>query len=202
MPEMDGLEASRRIVGNRAKDRRPKIIALTADALSEDRQKCLDAGMDDYLSKPVRLADVVKVLERWGKGVQSAKEELRTESGKEFTPFEQEVLKQLKDFGILDERPFIASLIKEFLKSVVDMMDALASAQARGDANKVGHLAHTLKGSFITFNLPSISSLCSTIEKLSGEGDPARLGALIEELRQSFDRVKPDLDKLRVKLEE
>ena len=60
MPELDGLEASRRI----CRDQRPRIIAMTANAMEEDRQACLEAGMDDYLSKPVRLPNLQRALER------------------------------------------------------------------------------------------------------------------------------------------
>jgi PAS domain S-box-containing protein len=70
MPEMDGLEASRRIVSKWREDERPIIVALTADALKGDRDKCVEAGMDDYLTKPVRMEEVRKGLERWSVLVQ------------------------------------------------------------------------------------------------------------------------------------
>ena len=65
MPEMDGLEATRKIVNSHRASGRPKIIALTADAMSGDKEKCIEAGMDDYISKPVRLEDVLSILKRW-----------------------------------------------------------------------------------------------------------------------------------------
>jgi PAS domain S-box-containing protein len=73
MPEMDGLEASRRIVSTRREHERPVIIALTADALQGDREKCIEAGMDDYLTKPVRMEDVRKGLEKWAVIIQKKK---------------------------------------------------------------------------------------------------------------------------------
>ncbi len=65
MPEMDGYEASRQIVHTIPKDRRPVIIAMTAHALQGDRERCLEAGMDDYLSKPILINDVRRCLEKW-----------------------------------------------------------------------------------------------------------------------------------------
>ncbi|PWK79163.1 signal transduction histidine kinase [Mucilaginibacter oryzae] len=65
MPEMDGLEATRFIRGNMHEQ--PVIIAMTANAMPEDRQACLDAGMNDYLSKPMKLSDLMEMLEKWGK---------------------------------------------------------------------------------------------------------------------------------------
>ena len=64
MPEMDGLEATRNIL-ERYGERRPTIVAMTANAMAEDRALCLDAGMDDYLAKPANLAAVESVLARW-----------------------------------------------------------------------------------------------------------------------------------------
>ena len=65
MPEMDGLEATRKIVNAMQSSERPKIIALTANSMSGDREKCIDAGMDDYLTKPVRLEELLSSLKRW-----------------------------------------------------------------------------------------------------------------------------------------
>ncbi len=73
MPEMDGLEASRRIRRTVPADRQPKIIALTANAMQGDREICLDAGMDDYISKPVKMHEIVAAIRR-----QFAKDKLPT----------------------------------------------------------------------------------------------------------------------------
>jgi CheY-like chemotaxis protein len=62
MPEMDGLEASRRITASWPAGRRPRIVAMTANAMQGDREMCLAAGMDDYLSKPIRLEELVEAL--------------------------------------------------------------------------------------------------------------------------------------------
>src|SRR5262245_17880005 len=66
MPEMDGLEAARRICARWTADKRPRIIAMTGNAFLGDREKCLQAGMDDYISKPVRINELQSALERWG----------------------------------------------------------------------------------------------------------------------------------------
>ena len=64
MPEMDGLEATRAICGEWAADRRPRIVALTANVMKEDRDACFAAGMDDYVGKPVRVEELMSVLSR------------------------------------------------------------------------------------------------------------------------------------------
>src|SRR5947209_619340 len=65
MPEMDGYEASRQIRHNERGGRRMPIIAMTADAVADERDRCLAAGMDDYITKPIKLHVVAAVLERW-----------------------------------------------------------------------------------------------------------------------------------------
>jgi CheY-like chemotaxis protein len=62
MPEMDGLEASRRITARWQRDARPRIVAMTANAMDGDREMCLAAGMDDYLTKPIRVDELVAAL--------------------------------------------------------------------------------------------------------------------------------------------
>ena len=64
MPELDGLEASRQICQRWARGERPRIIGLTANAMEGDRELCLEAGMDDYVSKPIRLEELVGALSR------------------------------------------------------------------------------------------------------------------------------------------
>ena len=65
MPEMDGLEATTIIRSGNRRDRRPYIIALTAAAMPEDEEKCMEAGMDDFITKPIRIPDLINVLERY-----------------------------------------------------------------------------------------------------------------------------------------
>jgi len=72
MPEMDGLEATRQIRAGWPAEARPVIIAMTAAATRTDRDQCLDAGMDDFVTKPVRLDDLRRVIERWGQSINSA----------------------------------------------------------------------------------------------------------------------------------
>ncbi len=74
MPEMDGLEASRQITGKWSADARPRIIAMTANAMQGDREMCLTAGMDDYITKPIRVDQLVEALHHvpQRKGMQGA----------------------------------------------------------------------------------------------------------------------------------
>jgi CheY-like chemotaxis protein len=64
MPEMDGLEASRQICSRWSREERPRIIGVTANAMQGDRERCLEAGMDDYVSKPIRVEELISALDK------------------------------------------------------------------------------------------------------------------------------------------
>ena len=66
MPEMDGIEATEKIIETISIVKQPKVIALTANAMSGDRENCLRAGMVDYMAKPVKLKELQKMIEKWG----------------------------------------------------------------------------------------------------------------------------------------
>lgn len=200
MPVMDGLETTRKIVATRGTAGRPRIIALTADAMSEDKQKCLDAGMDDYLSKPVRINEVIAMLNRWGGGTAEAPVPQPATAKPELTDFESMVLKQLREFGIAEERAFTAGLLNDFLKSARDMIASAKKAHGEKNASRLNHLAHTLKGSFTTFNLPELSALCFAIEKRAEHNEMEGLEMMLDELQHSFERVRPLLEDLQKKL--
>ncbi len=74
MPELDGLETTRSI--RRGHNDQPIIIAMTANAMAEDKEACLNAGMDDYVSKPIRLDELVKLLERWATFLQKKQKQV------------------------------------------------------------------------------------------------------------------------------
>ena len=66
MPEMDGIEATEKIIETIPIDKQPKVIAVTANSMAEDREKCLKAGMVDYMAKPILLYELQKMIEKWG----------------------------------------------------------------------------------------------------------------------------------------
>ncbi|MDF1667218.1 MAG: response regulator, partial [Planctomycetota bacterium] len=90
MPEMDGLEASRKICSQWAKDERPKIIAMTANAMSGDRDVCLRAGMDDYLSKPVQVQALQQALLTVGEEMQATQAESESPKDSNDSPSQPE----------------------------------------------------------------------------------------------------------------
>jgi response regulator RpfG family c-di-GMP phosphodiesterase len=200
MPEMDGLEASRRIVNARKPENRPKIVALTADAMSEDRQKCFDAGMDDYLSKPVHMDDVAAILNQWHPPARKQVETPKEEESKEFLEFEQTVLLRLKEFGVAGDPAFVVGLLKEFVENARQLIGEASAVYARRDSERLDYICHTLKGIFTTFNLPRLMALAAAIELQAEKNELDGLDKNLEELRTEFENVLPHLMTLKEKL--
>ena len=200
MPEMDGLEATRRIVNSRSFGDRPRIIALTADAMLEDRQRCIDAGMDDYLSKPVRLDDVEAVLNRWRPAIAPPEAVVPGEETSDFIEFEKTVLVRLNDFGVTGDPAFVVGLLDDFVGTARQLLKEASVAYEQRNNERLDYVAHTLKGSFTTFNLTSLMLVAAEIEKRAEANELAGLDAKIGELQSMFDIAYPLLMTLRGKL--
>jgi CheY-like chemotaxis protein len=162
MPEMDGLEATRQIIA-RYGDDRPRIIALTANATREDRQICLAAGMDDYLSKPVLVGDLVMALEQAKPGAGNAglaPGEGAT-SNEEIAMLSLEALRRTSGGDADFERDILHTYLKDSPYLAAKMQNALDA----GDADELHYAAHTLKSSSRIVVAMAFARLCETIEQ-------------------------------------
>jgi signal transduction histidine kinase/DNA-binding response OmpR family regulator len=184
MPEMNGLEASRSICARWPPERRPRIIAMTAEALRGDRESCLAAGMDDYLAKPVRLEELALALgkRRPADGHAPSAELLAATPKEAEATIDRLVLDQIReDLG----RATMRKVIAEFLRSSPSLIATLREAAARGDAAAIQALAHNMKGTSATLGAVALSHGCAELEDLSRSGsvtDAADRVAAIENL--------------------
>ena len=179
MPEMDGLEATRRI-HRMFKKNRPYIVAATANALQEERRMCLAAGMDDHLSKPIRMDDLIAALRKCPAAASGG------------PALDRAALDQL--VVNLGEREVVAELITVFLSDAPKLLESLRGAMAAGDAQEVRRAAHTLKSSSAPFGAAVLSELCGRLEEM------ARIGAL-EGASGVLDRVEINYEQVRNALE-
>jgi len=180
MPEMDGLSVTREI----RKDRRWQdlpIIALTAHAIKGDRQACLAAGMNGYLSKPINIADLEEVIVRHTTGGASDLES--TEHSRSLSD------SRLADGGVLDmadalertdgDRHFLAEMVKVMLEDLPARIQVIRESLAAGDAVAICQTAHTVKGMAATVSARPIMSLAVEIEQM---GRDNQLHAIEESL--------------------
>jgi CheY-like chemotaxis protein/HPt (histidine-containing phosphotransfer) domain-containing protein len=191
MPGMDGLEASRELCSRLARPERPQIVAMTAAAMSGDRDRCLAAGMDDYLVKPVSLDELRRVLAQC-----AASSTPPATTHAPAVPAERHrdapdrcVLDQLReDLGGTEA---LREIVESFLQRAPAMLARLRNAASRGDAAELGVVAHGLKGTSATLGASTLSERCAELEQAARAGDlgdiEARL-AVIETVYRVAER--------------
>ncbi len=170
MPEMDGLEATREIL-RRWPERRPTIIALTANAMVGDREMFLQAGMDDYLSKPIRVSELVQALEGTFDQQSSAftDEKLESETEKPAVVLDARAFRQLRD-TVGDDDQIIIEFIDAFLEDAPTLIEDLRRAVEKCDASGARLAAHSLKSNSATFGALELSELCRQLEMMFKDG--------------------------------
>jgi len=195
MPEMDGLEATRllrkrqMIGGYNHYQSRIIIVAMTAHAMQGDREKCLAAGMDDYLAKPVRPKDVRDMLERWGSKLlpeaRPAAPAPAITPGTE-PPVDMDRMKDLTD-GDADG---LRELVEMFLKQTHKQFEQMEAAIQAGKADDVRRVAHSCAGASATLGMTHLVPKLRELEKLGASGALPNAAQLCGEARQEYARVQ------------
>jgi CheY-like chemotaxis protein len=196
MPEMDGLEASRRIGEMDLGDRRPRIVALTANALMEDRQACRASGMDDYLSKPVQVKELQVVLERCGRWAQ---DRARTTGPAEAAPeaamppaapmIDPTVLETLRQMGTGSGADVIGDQQRLFRADGDPLLLAMREAVERGDASGLKQAAHSLKGAASNLGASALAVSCGRLEAMGRADSIGDADTVLPGLEQQYHAV-------------
>ena len=199
MPEMDGYEATRRIRADQSLARQPKIIAVTAHAMAGDSAKCLAAGMDDYISKPVKLEDLGAKIAHWESvsregeaGCAAALAPGRLEPGGP-PAIAPERLQTLRELDVDGDAGFFLSLLDTFLQSARADIEAIQEALERGAFGKLRDKAHSLKGSSRNIGAEGIGEICQELEALAEGKTQQGAGELLERLACEFARAEQQI---------
>jgi PAS domain S-box-containing protein len=188
MPEMDGFEAARRIREMRNGRGAPRVIGITALAMKGDRERCLDAGMDDYISKPIRPEELQRALERSAPLAPPA-----AACPPEAPVVDAEALARLRELQEPGEPDFVTELIDHLLDEMPERLDRLAELVSAGDARGAERLAHSMKGSCANLGVVAMARACQAIELRASEGSLEGVAELLEGLRREFARAVPVL---------
>jgi signal transduction histidine kinase/DNA-binding response OmpR family regulator/HPt (histidine-containing phosphotransfer) domain-containing protein len=217
MPEMDGLEATRQIRQRWGVGRPPRIVAMTANTMQGDREICLAAGMDDYVSKPIRLPLLVEALERGAEAIRTLRDADAAANGAPAAACAIGVLggpggpgapgpdaggaEQEAD-GVLDQAAlanllamggsdpqFLAELVGTFLEDAPQLLSQLRAAVAAADAATVRLVAHGLKSNGAEFGALAFSELCKELEAMGRVGQLDGAEALLARVETSFGPV-------------
>jgi CheY-like chemotaxis protein/HPt (histidine-containing phosphotransfer) domain-containing protein len=189
MPVMDGLEASRRINREMPAGQRPRIIAMTANAMQGDRETCLAAGMDDYLSKPIRREELAAAL---------ARSESHTVSADDWGPVEEVGDADPVDLAQLEaavgDPRFVRELISTFLNDAPALVGTLRSSLEQRDLEELRRAAHTLKSNGRTFGATTLATLSEELERSAQTGALGDAAELVSRTEREYARVEDALE--------
>ena len=198
MPEMDGLEAARKICERWPAEKRPRIIAMTGNALMGDREKCLAAGMDDYISKPVRIAELQTALERWGP-LRARKSDTAFVSRAQTLASEELIdpalIAELRDMPPVDGVNMLQELIDLFLEGAPQRIAQLAHS-INDPPNLLFH-AHALKSMSLNLGAKRLVEVSRQLEELGRTGKLEGAAALLQELQSAFAQTQTHLIPMR-----
>ncbi len=196
MPVMDGYEATTEIRKAEAQKRGRKripIVAMTAHAIKEYIERCLEAGMDDYISKPVRRSDLLKMVDKWTSQTLPAKDgpEINSLMEKEKNPEDQAVMDYegaLYEFG--DDRVFLQEVMEGFAQNVEKQLVLIRQAIMDGDTALAGKEAHSIKGGAANLKAYELSEVAAGMEKLGKAGNCDGLKQKLPEMEEAFGRLR------------
>jgi CheY-like chemotaxis protein len=160
MPRMDGYDATRVVRDHEPADRRVPIIAMTASVLAGERERCLEAGMDDFLTKPVDSAELERVVRRWTRSTADVSGGRPPASGGERSVAEA-------DGVVLDRErvQLLEELTKDGAAHIHDQVAAIRTAIEADDAELASTCAHLVKGSALNLGLPLVADAASRLEQ-------------------------------------
>ncbi|MEH2241320.1 MAG: response regulator [Nostoc sp.] len=214
MPEMDGLEATRRICQEWGVGFRPHIIAITANAMRGDREVCLAAGMDDYISKPIQLQELAQALTKCppqrsseftsivklGKvmslELQPSQNILQSGQNQTFktTKIDAKILQSLRNM-LKGDRVAFAELIEYYLTETPRLMQYISTAITTQDTQTIWKTAHQLKSSSASVGAMALAQLCRVLETQGRSSKLENSLELFSQLYQEYEQVKTALQK-------
>jgi two-component system sensor histidine kinase/response regulator len=184
MPEMGGFEATAEI---RARERQTgrylPVVAMTAHAMKGDRERCLEAGMDDYVSKPIQADELIRVMDRVLVANLPASES-RPQIADELAFDPEAALAQMEG-----DEAFLAEIIEVFLKDLPDQVAALRESLANEDADTLRRTAQALKGAASNLCAPRTCAAAQQLEAIGHSGILTGAPQAVRALQQELDRL-------------
>lgn len=201
MPEMDGLTATEHICCEWTAESRPRIIAMTANAMMGDREKCLAVGMDDYVSKPIRVEELREALSRCQPSEQSKGGSVLPNPSQEINRIEK-TIESAVNFSVLESicemageeaNLLIEEMITTYLADTEVRLQAIAEAINQADAEIIEQAAHSMKSSSANLGAVNLAQLCEELEQLGRAKIIENTQLILSNAKVEFQRVHQDL---------
>ncbi len=187
MPIKDGLDTTREIhllpESSFMNGRRPIVVAMTANAMKEDKQMCLDAGMDDYLSKPVFKEKLAQMIEHWADVIFST---YKQDSHSQDLPLDWQHLHQLSE----NNTEFELELLQIFVEDIQPRLEALKAVISASDFDQIARYAHHLKGASANIGATTMHIAAEKLEQLAIKSERRGTSNLVSELEEFLDRIQ------------
>jgi PAS domain S-box-containing protein len=183
MPEMSGYDATRELRQREQGTFRTPVIAMTANALRGDREKCLASGMDDYLPKPLRPEDLDRLLQRWAPRTPASQ---RAPRGIEQQPTTSPLDPSGIQVFLSESGAAAATVIEVFAKQTPDLLAQMRSAIEAADTSTLRANAHRLKGGCLALAATQMAGRCQELESRAGEGTIDGTTALVNQIETDF----------------
>lgn len=190
MPEMDGLTATRQIRAQEGTASHTPIVALTAHAMDGDRERCLAAGMDDYLPKPLTLEALRTTVARWLSTATCQAAEHRVARpaavARPWATLDGQILSELRE--VMGET--FPTAVTAYLEDTAERLQALQAAALEGDAERFRQLAHAIKGCSLNMGLVTLADLAQQLEAQARLGHLGEVEQQVEALRCAYSDVR------------
>jgi CheY-like chemotaxis protein len=192
MPVLDGLEATRRIRHPQSKVRNHAlpIIAMTAHAMQGDRERCLEAGLNDYVSKPVSSQTLAEVLARW---LPRQNDELEMPDAGSSAPLVFDRAGMLE--RLMNDEDLAQLILACFLDDIPKQIEALRRSLDAGEAPGAERQAHSIGGASANVGGEALRALACEIEKAGQAGDLGAIAARMDDLEREFVRLREAMTK-------
>jgi CheY-like chemotaxis protein/HPt (histidine-containing phosphotransfer) domain-containing protein len=206
MPEMDGFEATTKIrqLKNDLRTQQLPIIAMTANAMKGDREKCIAVGMDDFVSKPVKQEELAAVLRRWTnkKDTTLAASPVKNKINIQMTAHDcSEITQRLNELGTEFGTEIINRLLDTFLLDTESRLVKLRLLLENKDASGIAREGHALKGSCGNLGATRLAKLCAQLEQHGREHSLGEAQVVVKELAEALRLIQPALNQRFAKTE-
>ena len=193
MPEMDGLTACSIVRANNNLPKQPIIIAMTANAMHGDRENYLKVGMDDYISKPVNLEELKKIIEKWGEKISYQKQNdfvVKDDSQIQLNFIDEKKISFLQDLKSAADLEFFKEMLDIYIKEIPKNIDFIRNSIFQNNADHLRFYVHKLKGSSLTLGIDCVLESFKILEEMALDNN------ITEESLKIFKKVSEQFESI------